>query len=229
MRILLYFADNLTDPKVLTFDLNFAQSNYSITRKVEFPNASPELIKLLATDPSTTSTNTLRKGGKKPISSITTSISTSGSSKSKSKTNNDNNNSRQQAKKKPVSSSPHTKTAKKAKPESKEKTKSQKLSHSPTPHTPLLNTSSPVTHSSPSNSHITSDTPESALSLEEKNNLSKYSPTHTNDEDVEHIYNMSDVYNLSSIHRAKIDEETRDRWGIPEVRKNNDLLDAILV
>ncbi|CAO3611795.1 unnamed protein product [Mucor hiemalis] len=24
MRILLYFADNLTDPKVLTFDLNFA-------------------------------------------------------------------------------------------------------------------------------------------------------------------------------------------------------------
>lgn len=220
MRILLYFADNLTDPKILTFDLNFAQSDYSIICKVEFPNASPELIKLLATDPSTNNTHTPRKGGKKPISSMTTSSSSnSNNSKSKSKSSStDSNNSRQQAKKKPVSSSPHTKAAKKAKPESKEKSKPQKLSHSPTPlqHTrsPVFNAPSPSTHSSPSNSHITSDTPESALSPEEK---TKYSPAHTNDEEVEHIYNMSDVYNLSSIHRAKIDEETRERWGIPEI------------
>jgi hypothetical protein len=29
---------------------------------------------------------------------------------------------------------------------------------------------------------------------------------------------MSDVYNLDSIHRAKLDDETRERWGIPEVK-----------
>jgi hypothetical protein len=164
MRVVLYFTDNLTDPRVLTFDLNFAQSNYSLTHKVEFPDASPELIKLLAKDPTTS-----RKGGKKPISSVS-----SNNSKPKSKSNNDNNNSssnsRQTAKKKPASSSPHAKTAKKAKPEtikhepitkSKPEKYPKKSSYSPPslPRSPSFSDLSPapnsILNSSPSYSHKT--------------------------------------------------------------------------
>ncbi|KAI7908048.1 yeats family-domain-containing protein [Cokeromyces recurvatus] len=53
MRIVLYFADHITDPQVLLFDLNFAMSNYSVIHTIEFPNASPELIKLLSINSST--------------------------------------------------------------------------------------------------------------------------------------------------------------------------------
>lgn len=239
MRIVLYFTDNLTDPKVLTFDLNFAQGNYSITHKVEFPNASPELIKLLARDPSVSTTSS-RKGGKKPISST---ISNS-SSKSKSKNNTDNNNnndnssnssssssSRQTAKKKPASSTPHAKTAKKAKPETikHELTKSKpekypkKISYSPTslPRSPSFNDLSPapnsIPNSSPTHSHITTATPDST---DEKIVSSKSPPANITipDNNADHIYTMNDVYNLDSIHRAKLDDETRERWGIPEVK-----------
>lgn len=237
MRIVLCFVDNVTDPKVLTFDLHFAQSNYSTTHKLEFPNASQELIKLLAKDPSSS-----RKGGKKPMSST----SSSTSNKSKSKSNNDNNNannnsnssssSRQIAKKKPVSSSPHAKTAKKAKPEStttittpatttKSKSTekySKKSSYSP----PSLSRSpslSPAPDSPPLHSHITNTaTPDSSTTStsNEKNSSVKTSPAKNNtilDGNAEHIYNMHDVYNLDAIHRAKLDEATRERWGIPEV------------
>lgn len=236
MRIVLYFTDNLTDPKVLTFDLNFAQSNYSKTHKVEFPNASPELIKLLARDPSM-NTSSSRKGGQ--------SIS---SSKSKSKSNTDHNsndtnsstsstsssNSRQTAKKKPASSAPHAKTAKKAKPENNmskhdpTKTKPEKypkkISYSPTslPRSPSFNDLSPapnsIPNSSPAHSHITNTaTPDST----DEKLVSPSTNTILDDENANHVYTMSDVYNLDSIHRAKLDDETRERWGIPEVKKKN--------
>jgi transcription initiation factor IIF auxiliary subunit len=47
MRVVLYFTNNLVDPQVLLFDLNFAQSNYSTVKKVEFPDAPPEFAALL--------------------------------------------------------------------------------------------------------------------------------------------------------------------------------------
>ncbi|KAF7725822.1 hypothetical protein EC973_009245 [Apophysomyces ossiformis] len=50
MRIVLYFTNNLANPEVISFDLNFSQSNYSVVHKVVFENPSPELITLLATD-----------------------------------------------------------------------------------------------------------------------------------------------------------------------------------
>ncbi|KAI9483065.1 MAG: yeats family-domain-containing protein [Benjaminiella poitrasii] len=53
MRIVLYFRENITDPQVLLFDLNFAMSNYTVTHTIEFPNASPELIRLITIDAST--------------------------------------------------------------------------------------------------------------------------------------------------------------------------------
>lgn len=233
MRIVLYFTDNLTDPKVLTFDLNFAQSNYSKTHKVEFPNASPELIKLLARDPSV-NTFSSRKGGKQPISSS--------NSKSKSKSNNDNNSndnsstssssvSRQTAKKRPASSAPHAKTAKKVKPEiikhdltkTKPEKYPKKISYSPTslPRSPSFNDLSPAPNSlpssSPAHSHITTATPDSA---DEKIVSSSPSNITIHDENTDHVYTMSDVYNLDPIHRAKLDEETRERWGIPEVKRS---------
>ncbi|KAI7892967.1 uncharacterized protein EV154DRAFT_479878 [Mucor mucedo] len=225
--------DNLTDPKVLTFDLNFAQGNYSKTHKIEFPNASPELIKLLARDPSV-NTSSSRKGG----SSIS-------SSKSKSKSSTDNNindtnsstssssssNSRQTAKKKPASSSssssntPHAKTAKKAKPEnmpkpdpakSKPEKYPKKTSYSPTslPRSPILNDLSSAPNSSPAHSQITSTaTPDS---IDEKIVSPSTNTTVPDNDNADHVYSMSDVYNLDSIHRAKLDDETRERWAIPE-------------
>ncbi|KAG0173981.1 hypothetical protein DFQ28_001245 [Apophysomyces sp. BC1034] len=50
MRIALYFTNNLANPEVVSFDLNFSQASYSVTHKVVFENPSPELIMLLATD-----------------------------------------------------------------------------------------------------------------------------------------------------------------------------------
>lgn len=231
MRIVLYFTDNLTDPRVITFDLNFAQSNYSITHKLEFPNASPELIRLLAKDPSTNA----RKGGKKPIS-LTNNNNKSKPKKINTETNNNDNNNnesgnssrsssrsrsssssgRQTAKKKPET---HTKTAKKAKPETKskpEKHPKKTYSPSPIPRSPSFNNLSPapnsISTSSPAYSHITTATPES-------NNDEKIVSPENNliQDEGEHAYTLRDVYNLDSIHRAKIDEETRERWGIPEV------------
>ncbi|KAI9269970.1 yeats family-domain-containing protein [Helicostylum pulchrum] len=231
MRIVLYFTDNLTDPRVITFDLNFAQSNYSITHKLEFPNASPELIRLLAKDPSTNA----RKGGKKPIS-LTNNNNKSKPKKINTETNNNDNNNnesgnssrsssrsrsssssgRQTAKKKPET---HTKTAKKAKPETKskpEKHPKKTYSPSPIPRSPSFNNLSPapnsISTSSPAYSHITTATPES-------NNDEKIVSPENNliQDEGEHAYTLRDVYNLDSIHRAKIDEETRERWGIPEI------------
>lgn len=63
MRVVLYFTNDITDPQVLLFDLNFALSNYSTIHTVEFHNASPELKQLLSDHPFSP-----RKGGKKPMS-----------------------------------------------------------------------------------------------------------------------------------------------------------------
>lgn len=225
MRVVLYFTDNITDPQVLLFDLNFALTNYSITHTVEFPNASPELIKLLSKEPSSASSaalalesSTPRKEGKKPASSTSTL---------------DN----RPAKKKPISSSPHSKTAKKAKPESKSSPsvaskKSRKSlastssSSSPTPASaPLAAPQSPVydhpspsdysTHSSPL--PIATSTPElQTAEIETEVAQSRSSPDSSN-RNIDHTYKIADVYNLSPIHHAKIDKQLRDKWDIPDV------------
>jgi hypothetical protein len=51
LRALLHFTNNLAAPKIIVFDLNFTQSNYSIVERVEFSNASPELVQLLSLKP----------------------------------------------------------------------------------------------------------------------------------------------------------------------------------
>ncbi|CEJ00754.1 hypothetical protein RMCBS344292_14802 [Rhizopus microsporus] len=51
LRALLHFTNNLAAPKIIVFDLNFTQSNYSIIERVEFSNASPELVQLLSLKP----------------------------------------------------------------------------------------------------------------------------------------------------------------------------------
>ncbi|CEI89925.1 hypothetical protein RMCBS344292_04261 [Rhizopus microsporus] len=51
LRALLHFTNNLAAPKIIVFDLNFTQLNYSIIERVEFSNASPELIQLLSLKP----------------------------------------------------------------------------------------------------------------------------------------------------------------------------------
>lgn len=261
MRIVLYFTDNLTDPRVITFDLNFAQSNYSKIHKIEFPNASPELVRLLGKDPSVS-----HKSGKRPITSSSNSSSNNKKPKTKPKSNanhestssrsssssrssisshsSQQSSSKQTAKKKPESSSAHTKTAKKAKPESikaeSSKSKPEKYpkrssysppppppsssssslpqqTQPPIPRSPSFNNLSPAPNSipisSPANSHMTTNTPDS-------NDEKIISPTKdmaVDDENAEHAYTLRDVYNLDSIHRTDIDEETRERWGIPEV------------
>ena len=221
MRVVLYFTDNITDPQVLLFDLNFALATYSITHSVEFPNASPELVKLLSRDPSSSSSSTSasapyapRKGGKKPAPSSST---------------HDN----RQAKKKPISSSPHSKTAKKAKPESKPSSssisskklrKSSVSSSSPAPAPAVITTpQSPIydpslsdysTHSSPS--LIATSTPE--LQLEEDIKvIHSRSSSDSSNKNVDHTYRIADVYNLNPIHHAKIDKRLRDKWDIPDV------------
>ncbi|CAO3703268.1 unnamed protein product [Rhizopus stolonifer] len=52
LRALLHFTNNLAAPKIIVFDLNFAQPNYSVVEKIEFPNASAELVHLLSMKPS---------------------------------------------------------------------------------------------------------------------------------------------------------------------------------
>ncbi|KAI8637779.1 yeats family-domain-containing protein [Parasitella parasitica] len=222
MRVVLYFTDNITDPQVLLFDLNFALSNYSITHSIEFPNASPELVKLLSRGPSSASTSMSaslasgpRKGGKKPAPS--SSIVDS-----------------RQAKKKPSSSSPYSKTAKKAKPESKSSTSipSKKLrkssvssSSSPAPASAYIAApQSPVydhpslsdhsIHSSPS--LIATSTPE--LQPEDDTKLiHSRSSSDSSNKNVDHTYRIADVYNLNPIHHAKIDKRLRDQWDIPDI------------
>ncbi|ORE07237.1 hypothetical protein BCV72DRAFT_226956 [Rhizopus microsporus var. microsporus] len=51
LRALLHFTNNLAAPKIIVFDLNFTQPNYSIIERVEFSNASPELVQLLSLKP----------------------------------------------------------------------------------------------------------------------------------------------------------------------------------
>ncbi|RCH98133.1 hypothetical protein CU097_014118 [Rhizopus azygosporus] len=51
LRALLHFTNNLAAPKIIVFDLNFTQANYSIIERVEFSNASPELVQLLSLKP----------------------------------------------------------------------------------------------------------------------------------------------------------------------------------
>ncbi|GAA5799538.1 hypothetical protein HPULCUR_004954 [Helicostylum pulchrum] len=107
----------------------------------------------------------------------------------------------------------------KAKPETKskpEKHPKKTYSPSPIPRSPSFNNLSPapnsISTSSPAYSHITTATPES-------NNDEKIVSPENNliQDEGEHAYTLRDVYNLDSIHRAKIDEETRERWGIPEI------------
>ncbi|KAI8351460.1 yeats family-domain-containing protein [Choanephora cucurbitarum] len=110
MRVVLYFTENITDPQVLLFDLNFALSNYSITHTVKFPNASPELIELLSREPLP------RKGGKKPMSTVqpppplqvSQSLPPNTSHSSTSPTKAKKSSSERTSKKKPVTDSPQT-------------------------------------------------------------------------------------------------------------------------
>ncbi|CAO0793772.1 unnamed protein product [Mucor circinelloides] len=227
MRVVLYFTDNITDPQVLLFDLNFALATYSITHTVEFPNASPELVKLLSRDPSSASSSTSvsvssapRKGGKKPASSTSTTEN-------------------RQAKKKPISSSPHSKTAKKAKPDTKSTTsapskksrKSSVSSASPAPapafiaapQSPVYDQPSPSdysTHSSPS--LIATSTPEvqpeeAEAEEEEMKAIHSRSSSDGSNRYIDHTYKIADVYNLNPIHHAKIDKRLRDKWDIPDI------------
>ncbi|GAN05306.1 transcription initiation factor TFIID subunit 14 [Mucor ambiguus] len=226
MRVVLYFTDNITDPQVLLFDLNFALASYSITHSVEFPNASTELVRLLSRDPSSASTSTAtsaastpRKGGKKPAPSTST-------------------NEGRQAKKKPISSSPHSKTAKKAKPDTKSTTpisskklrKSSTSSSSPAPAPAAVTTSqSPVydqpspsdysTHSSPSLIATTTPDLHPADTEEEETKAlhSRSSSDSSSNRIVDHTYKIADVYNLNSIHHAKLDKRLRDKWDIPDI------------
>lgn len=235
MRVVLYFTDNVADPQVLLFDLNFALSNYSKTHTIEFPNASPELLNLLTTTP--------RKGGKKPMSSAPSSKSDKESS----------SNSKHTSKKKPVSSSPNVKASKKSKPEYKSSslsstaspvttvtkrtgTSSQKSSISsplPLARSPSFTDLSPMVpsiYSSPAQK-VTA-TPEFVSETDENEQevgvvISDQSSTNDMDNDrTEHVYNMSDVYNLSSIHHASIDQSVCDKWGIPQVCELNAFLIA---
>ncbi|KAI8970203.1 yeats family-domain-containing protein [Mycotypha africana] len=73
LKIVLYFKNDIANPQVLSFDLNFAQPTYSKVITLEFPNASSELIELLSGEPSSFSSEISspnasrpRKGGKKP-------------------------------------------------------------------------------------------------------------------------------------------------------------------
>jgi hypothetical protein len=228
MRVVLYFTDNVTDPQVLLFDLNFALSNYSKTHTVEFPNASPELLKLLAMTP--------RKGGKKPMSSGPT------SKPDKEPKASSISNSKQVAKKKPISSSPNAKASKKSKTESLPSTtpskrtgKNSRKSSISSPvqqlaRSPSFTDLSPMEtslYSSPAQTVTTNkaNTPESIRGKDEQEQeMGEVIPdrSFTNDIDddrIEHAYKMSDIYNLNSVHHATIDQNVRDKWEIPQVKK----------
>jgi transcription initiation factor IIF auxiliary subunit len=222
MRVVLYFTDNVADPQVLLFDLNFALSNYSKTHTIEFPNASPELLKLLATTP--------RKGGKKPMSSAPPL-----KSEKESKPSTSTSSSSQVAKKKPISSSPNAKVSKKSKAESKSTSfsstassvtstkRADKSSQKPSlssPSLPLARSPS-FTDLSPMESSLYSspaqtNTPESIRAKEEQEVGEVISDM--NDDRGEHVYKMSDVYNLNPIHHATLDQSVRDKWNIPQVK-----------
>ncbi|RCI05487.1 hypothetical protein CU098_009485 [Rhizopus stolonifer] len=171
MRVVLYFAENITDPQVLLFDLNFAMTQYSITHTVKFPNASPELIELLAREPLP------RKGGKKPMSTVPISKKVS--------------------KKKPVS--PQPKISKKPKPEIKRK---PSLDTTISPPLPLLSPNITMARSP---------------SFTDLSPIENSPLTEVHEDRAEHVYKMSDVYHLNSVHHAKIDKSVRDKWDIPQI------------
>lgn len=230
MRVVLYFTDNITDPQVLLFDLNFAMTSYSITHSIEFPNASPELVKLLSRDPSSASTfaaasaaSTSRKGGKKPAPSTSASDS-------------------RQAKKKPIGSSPHSKTAKKAKPDARSTASSSsrkiRQSSSPapapvytaaTPQSPVYDQPSPSDYSTHSSPSLTArSTPDLQLADPEQDEQEQTKAIHSRSSSdsssnrlVDHTYKIADVYNLNPIHHAKIDKQLRDQWDIPDVSQSD--------
>ncbi|KAI8335778.1 yeats family-domain-containing protein [Chlamydoabsidia padenii] len=47
LRIVLYFVDNLVPPEVISFDLNFRASSYSVIHKRFFQDAPPEFLSIL--------------------------------------------------------------------------------------------------------------------------------------------------------------------------------------
>ncbi|KAI9256447.1 yeats family-domain-containing protein [Phascolomyces articulosus] len=51
MRIVLYFVNNIANTELLSFDLNFMQTQYSVVKTVVFQNPSSELTAILSRDP----------------------------------------------------------------------------------------------------------------------------------------------------------------------------------
>ncbi|KAI7857151.1 yeats family-domain-containing protein [Circinella umbellata] len=79
MRIVLYFVNNIANTELLSFDLNFTQAQYSVTKTVVFQSPAPELVNILSREPAplppakkrrSTSTEKSRKSSiiKSPIS-----------------------------------------------------------------------------------------------------------------------------------------------------------------
>ncbi|KAI8360807.1 yeats family-domain-containing protein [Blakeslea trispora] len=216
MRVVLYFTENITDPQVLLFDLNFALSTYSITHTVKFPNASPELVELLSREPLP------RKGGKKPMNAVqpasqppTTTSPTKAKKSSTERT----------SKKKPVvaDSPPSKVAAKKAKSDTKRKSSLDKtmtanrLYSSPSPLIPPPSSSS--LSSQPSMlARSPSFTDLSPMQIPvQPTESARHSSFDYVETPAEHVYNLSDVYNLSPIHHAKVDKSVREKWNIPQI------------
>ncbi|KAI9498083.1 yeats family-domain-containing protein [Zychaea mexicana] len=77
MRIVLYFANNIANTELLSFDLNFRQAQYSVVKTLVFQSPSTELVNILNRDPAplppakkrrSNSTEKARKTTKPPAS-----------------------------------------------------------------------------------------------------------------------------------------------------------------
>ncbi|KAI8349653.1 hypothetical protein EDC96DRAFT_448462 [Choanephora cucurbitarum] len=51
MRVVLYFTNHLSEPENIFFDLHFREHTYAILHRVHFRQPSPELIRILTTEP----------------------------------------------------------------------------------------------------------------------------------------------------------------------------------
>ncbi|ORZ19620.1 yeats family-domain-containing protein [Absidia repens] len=229
LRIVLYFVDNLVPPEVISFDLNFRTSSYSVIHKRPFPDAPAEFISILSkpTPQSTTLGSNKRSSpslGGRLINSNNNNISS-----------NNNSDSYHQA---AVGSAPVLAAGPSFSPASSAYTSlhsglpsSSVPAHEPASQQSPLDSSTLQKEDRPKRSRygrssgttvaggaLSSSSSSSFSSNSMNNDSMAFNKTSGKRKDgllTDDIYSEQDLEQVHPIHRAKLEPATRQAWGLP--------------
>ncbi|KAI8076743.1 yeats family-domain-containing protein [Halteromyces radiatus] len=210
LRIVLYFKDNLVSPEVISFDLNFRASTYSVIHKRFFPDAPPEFMSLLykqTLSPTITNKRSSPSMGGRSINN------TNGSNMNNSNNNNVNTYHRNKISTGlaagPSSSSAITTTS-----------NSSSQQASPSYHTSITSYDSHQQQQQQlDSSYDRSKRGRYARTANVTNNdtafFNKATGKRRDGLIVDDVYTEQDLEHVHPIHRSKLEQSTRQAWGIP--------------